>query len=241
MTMMMSIAHRMTGAALYFGTLLLTWWLISAAEGPKSYRAFEACMTSLPGKFVLFCFTWALIHHLLGGLRHFAWDIGRGFDLRSANLMARATLVGSVHPHHSGLGRRDLDEGGTLMKDMRSPLSRVRGLGSAKTGTRDFWIQRLTAAANVPLALFLIASLVALTGADYATVRSYLGNPLVAIPMLLLVLSGTWHMRIGMQVILEDYIHEEEPKVVSLALNNFFSAVVAIAGVYAVLKIGIQS
>ena len=59
--------HRTTGAALYFGTLLLTWWLISAAEGPKSYRAFEACMTSLPGEFVLFCFTWALIHHLLGG------------------------------------------------------------------------------------------------------------------------------------------------------------------------------
>ena len=127
------------------------------------------------------------------------------------------------------------------MKDMRTPLSRVRGLGSAKTGTRDFWIQWLTAAANVPLALFLITSLVALTGADYATVRSYLGNPLVAIPMLLLVLSGTWHMRIGMQVIFEDYIHKEGPKVVLLALNNFFSAVVAIAGVYSVLKIGIQS
>ena len=62
------------------------------------------------------------------------------------------------------------------MREMRTPLSRVRGLGSAKTGTRDFWIQRLTAAANVPLALFLVASLVALTGADYATVRSYLGQ-----------------------------------------------------------------
>jgi succinate dehydrogenase / fumarate reductase, membrane anchor subunit len=77
------------------------------------------------------------------------------------------------------------------MNDMRTPLSRVRGLGSAKAGTRDFWIQRLTAAANVPLALLLIAFVVALTGADYATVRSYLGNALVAIPMLLLVLSGT--------------------------------------------------
>jgi succinate dehydrogenase / fumarate reductase membrane anchor subunit len=119
--------------------------------------------------------------------------------------------------------------------------SRVRGLGSAKSGTRDFWIQRLTAAANVPLALLLIAFIVALTGADYATFRSYLGNPLVAIPMLLLVLSRTWHMRIGMRVILEDYIYKEGPKVVLLALNNLFSAVVAIAGVYAILKIGIQS
>ena len=127
------------------------------------------------------------------------------------------------------------------MQDMRTPLSRVRGLGSAKTGTRDFWIQRLTAAANVPLALFLIALLVARTGADYATVRSYLGNPLAAIPMLLLVLSGTWHMRIGMQVILEDYVHQPSAKVVSLVMNNFFSAAIAIAGVYAVLKIGIQS
>jgi succinate dehydrogenase / fumarate reductase, membrane anchor subunit len=127
------------------------------------------------------------------------------------------------------------------MKDMRTPLSRVRGLGSAKTGTRDFWIQRLTAAANVPLTLFLITSLVALTGTNYATVRNYLGNPLVAIPILLLVLSGTWHMRIGMKVILEDYVHQPGPKVVSLALNNFLSAAIAIAGVFAVLKISIQS
>jgi succinate dehydrogenase / fumarate reductase membrane anchor subunit len=124
---------------------------------------------------------------------------------------------------------------------MRTPLSRVRGLGSAKTGTRDFWIQRLTAAANVPLTLFLITSLVALTGTNYATVRNYLGNPLVAIPILLLVLSGTWHMRIGMKIILEDYVHQPGPKVVSLALNNFLSAAIAIAGVFAVLKISIQS
>jgi succinate dehydrogenase / fumarate reductase cytochrome b subunit len=96
MTMMMSIAHRTTGAALYLGTLLLTGWLISAAEGPKSYQVFKTCIASLPGKIVLFCFTWALIHHLLGGLRHFARDIGQGFDLPSANLMARATLIGSV-------------------------------------------------------------------------------------------------------------------------------------------------
>jgi succinate dehydrogenase / fumarate reductase cytochrome b subunit len=96
MTMVMSIAHRMTGAALYFGTLLLTWWLIAAAEGPKSYQAFETCIASPLGKFVLLCYSWALIHHLLGGLRHFAWDFGRGLDLPTANLMARATLIGSI-------------------------------------------------------------------------------------------------------------------------------------------------
>jgi len=93
MTMMMSIVHRLTGTALYFGTLLLTWWLIAAA---KTYRLFESCTGSPAGKFVLICYTWALIYHLLGGLRHFAWDIGQGFDLPTANLMERATLIGSV-------------------------------------------------------------------------------------------------------------------------------------------------
>jgi succinate dehydrogenase / fumarate reductase cytochrome b subunit len=96
MTMMMSIVHRLTGTALYFGTLLLTWWLIAAAEGQKSYQLFESWIGSAAGKFILLCYTWALIHHLLGGLRHFAWDVGKGFDLPTANLMARATLTGSV-------------------------------------------------------------------------------------------------------------------------------------------------
>jgi succinate dehydrogenase / fumarate reductase membrane anchor subunit len=127
------------------------------------------------------------------------------------------------------------------MSDVRFPLDRVRGLGSAKSGTRDFRMQRLTAAANVPLALMLIAFVVALTGADYATAKNYLGNPWVAVPVLLLILSGTWHMRIGMQVILEDDVHREGPKVFPLALNNFFSAAVAIAGLFAVLKIAIQT
>jgi succinate dehydrogenase / fumarate reductase cytochrome b subunit len=104
MIMMMSIAHWLTGAALYFGTLLLTGWLVAVAEGPKSYQAFETSITSPPGKFVLLCYAWALIHDLLGGLRHFAWDIGQGFDLSTANLMGRATLI----PHHPGLGYRNL-------------------------------------------------------------------------------------------------------------------------------------
>jgi succinate dehydrogenase / fumarate reductase membrane anchor subunit len=127
------------------------------------------------------------------------------------------------------------------MNDMSTPLSRVRGLGSAKAGTRDFWIQRLTAAANVPLALFLVASLVALTGAEYATVRSYLGNPLVATPMLLLVLSGTWHMRIGMQVILR--LHSQRGAQSGLVgVEQFlFCSRRNRPSVYAVLKIGIQS
>ncbi len=126
------------------------------------------------------------------------------------------------------------------MSDMRTPLSRVRGHGSARTGTTHFCLQRLTALVNVPLAVFFIASLLTLVGADYQTVRSYLANPFVAIPLLLLVLSGAWHMRIGMQSIIEDYVQGPGPRLAWLIGNTVFSATVAIACVYAVLKIGLM-
>ncbi|MDE1174945.1 MAG: succinate dehydrogenase, hydrophobic membrane anchor protein [Parvibaculaceae bacterium] len=124
------------------------------------------------------------------------------------------------------------------MSDMRTPLSRVRGLGSAKTGTEHFWAQRATAFALVPLAIFLIASVVALAGSDYETVRHYAGNPLVAIALLALIGAGVYHMRIGMQVVIEDYVTTEGPKVLSLLANSFFAVLVGLACVYAVLKIG---
>ena len=96
LTMMMSIAHRITGASLYLGTLLLAWWLLAAAKGPETYATFQDFADGWSGKVILFGYTWAIIHHLLGGLRHLVWDTGRGFDLPTANFMARATLIGSV-------------------------------------------------------------------------------------------------------------------------------------------------
>lgn len=96
LTMMMSIAHRITGASLYLGTLLLAWWLLAAAKGPETYATFQDFADGWLGKAILFGYTWAIIHHLLGGLRHLVWDAGRGFDLPTANFMARATLVGSI-------------------------------------------------------------------------------------------------------------------------------------------------
>ena len=124
------------------------------------------------------------------------------------------------------------------MADMRTPLSRVRGHGSAKSGTDHFWVQRLTAVANIPLAIFFIASVVALVGADYETVKAYLSMPIVSIMFLLLIGSGIYHMRLGMQVIIEDYVDGETTKLLVVIGNNFFSVLVGLACVYAVLKLG---
>ncbi|MEQ9145957.1 MAG: succinate dehydrogenase, cytochrome b556 subunit [Parvibaculaceae bacterium] len=96
LTMMMSIVHRITGGALYVGTLLLAWWLVAAATGPEAYAAFQDIASSWIGRLVLFGYTWALIHHLLGGVRHFVWDLGKGFELGTVEWMARLSLAGSI-------------------------------------------------------------------------------------------------------------------------------------------------
>lgn len=95
-SMVMSIVHRITGAALFFGTLILAWWLAAAATGPEAYAQFMSIADSLIGRLVLFGYTWALVHHMLGGLRHFIWDAGKGFNLGTVDLMAWGTLILSV-------------------------------------------------------------------------------------------------------------------------------------------------
>lgn len=96
LTMMMSILHRLTGAALYFGTLLLAWWLLAAASGPEAFATAQAFMGSIVGRVILLGYTWALIHHMLGGVRHLIWDTGRGFELETVEWLARLTLAGSI-------------------------------------------------------------------------------------------------------------------------------------------------
>jgi succinate dehydrogenase / fumarate reductase, cytochrome b subunit len=96
LTMMMSIVHRITGAALYFGTLLLAWWLLAAASGPNAYATFQSVASSFIGRVVLFGYTWALVHHMLGGIRHLIWDTGHGFGPAEREWLARANLVGSI-------------------------------------------------------------------------------------------------------------------------------------------------
>lgn len=95
-TMVMSIVHRITGGALYFGTALVAWWLIAASVGADYYDWVSWFMGTFLGKIVLFGFSWALIHHMLGGLRHFMWDLGYGFEKHFNTQLAKATIVASV-------------------------------------------------------------------------------------------------------------------------------------------------
>jgi succinate dehydrogenase / fumarate reductase membrane anchor subunit len=120
---------------------------------------------------------------------------------------------------------------------MRTPLARVRGLGSAKSGTGHFWHQRLTAVANVPLVIFGIVIVISLLGRNHAAVAQTLGSPVIAILMLLFIFSVTWHMRIGMQVVIEDYVHEDRQKLVLIILNSFYAVAVAFASAFAIFKL----
>lgn len=95
-TMVMSIVHRITGAALYVGTLLVAWWLLAAASGPEAFATADGILSSWLGLLVLFGFTWALIHHTLGGIRHMIWDFGGGMSAAARTGLSWATLAGSV-------------------------------------------------------------------------------------------------------------------------------------------------
>ena len=125
----------------------------------------------------------------------------------------------------------------TRPSNMRTPLGRVRGFGSAKSGTEDFIRQRLTAIANIPLTIGVILIVMSLIGSNHAAVARTLGSTPVAIVMLLFVISVFYHMRIGMQVIIEDYVHGERVKYVLLILNTFYTFAAGFAAVFAILKL----
>jgi succinate dehydrogenase / fumarate reductase, membrane anchor subunit len=123
------------------------------------------------------------------------------------------------------------------MSDMRTPLNKVRGLGSAKDGTGHFWRIRLTSIALIPLSLFLLGWILSVGGASYSEARSALAQPLIALAASLFILISLDHMRLGMQIIIEDYVHGEGAKITLLMLNIFFAVAVGAASVFSILKI----
>ena len=116
-------------------------------------------------------------------------------------------------------------------------LGRVRGLGSAKSGTHHWWMQRVTAAANLILMLWFVVSIVRLPIVDHQAVVLWLKSPLVAVPLILLVVSVFWHLRLGLQVFIEDYVHEEGNKIAVLLLLNAYAFICGALCVFSILKI----
>src|SRR5216683_229265 len=176
LTMLLSIVHRATGMALYFGTLLLAWWLIAAASGPGAYANVQAFTGSIIGRLIVFGSTWALMHHLLSGIRHFVWDLGYGFKANEREALTWGALIGDI------------------------------------------------------LLMMLI-------GSNQAGAKLILGSLPIAIILILFIIASTWHMKIGMQVVIEDYVHSEKVKLAAIMANNFFSVAVALASIYAILKL----
>ena len=120
---------------------------------------------------------------------------------------------------------------------MRTPLAHARGLGSAKDGTEHFWRQRVTAVALIPLSFWFVVSLIAMAGADHVAVIAWLKQPVPACAMLLFIGTGFVHLRLGVQVVIEDYVEGEAAKIACLMLNTFFCAAAGLLSALAVLKI----
>ena len=124
---------------------------------------------------------------------------------------------------------------------MRSPLGRAIGLGSAKEGVEHWWAQRITAIALVPLTLWFVASVISLVGADIETVQNWVGLPLPAILFVLLLIATFYHVSLGLQVVIEDYVHTELAKIGLIVAVRLLSFALAVAGIFAVLSIALGS
>jgi len=125
-----------------------------------------------------------------------------------------------------------------MNSDLRTPLSRARGLGSAKQGVQHWWAQRITAVALIPLVVWFAISLIMMSGADYAVVRAWIGSPVVMVLLTLTIVIGLHHGQIGMQEVVEDYVHNEGMKLALIVLLRFIAVFFGLAAIVAILRIG---
>lgn len=122
---------------------------------------------------------------------------------------------------------------------MRTPLARVKGLGASGHGVEHWWVHRMTAVSNIPLIIAFVIIVAALAGSSYQEAIAIISHPLVAIILILAVISVTSHMRLGMQIVIEDYVHDRMPKIAAVIANNFYAVIIAVACLYAILKVSL--
>jgi succinate dehydrogenase cytochrome b556 subunit/succinate dehydrogenase hydrophobic membrane anchor protein len=235
LTSFTSFLHRVTGVFLALGIAALVYWLIAAATSAEAFDQAQEIAASIIGRTALLLWTGAFFYHLLNGLRHLAWDAGWGFSLDRADLQRRADA--------DRLGVRLLGAGESVMasphRNLRSDLGRVRGLGSAKEGVQHWWMQRVTAIALIPLSLWFVACIVFLLDVDRATAVDWLGSPVTLGLMSLFLIALVYHAVLGLQVVVEDYIHSHAAKITLLLLIQFAGIALAAAGIIAMLMITI--
>jgi succinate dehydrogenase / fumarate reductase membrane anchor subunit len=124
-------------------------------------------------------------------------------------------------------------------RTMRTPLARVKGLGASGHGVEHWWLHRVTAVSNIPLIIAFVIIVAALAGSSYERAVAIVSHPLTAIILILAVISVANHMRMGMQIIIEDYVHEKGPKIAAVIANNFYAAIVGVSCIYAILKVSL--
>ena len=122
----------------------------------------------------------------------------------------------------------------------RTPLAKIEGLGAAKAGTLHFWHQRMTAVALIPLSIWFVASAIAYVGADQGAVAAYFAEPINAVPMFLFIVASTYHMSLGLQVIIEDYFHNEGQKIALLLLNRFAAWAIGAVSAFALVRMALH-
>lgn len=123
------------------------------------------------------------------------------------------------------------------MTDMKTPLAKVRGLGSAKVGTHHWWLQRVTAIANIPLVIFMVISFVGNVGKSHAEWVAWLKQPFASVLVILFIANFVYHMRLGLQVLVEDYVHDHGTKIASMLVLTFTCVLIAALSIFSVLRI----
>ena len=215
--MLVSILHRATGDGMALvGLAVLVWWLGAIASGPEAYETFAGVMTSPLGYVVLVGLTWAFFTHLMSGLRHFVLDIGAGYELDTNRFWSVASpfiaIILTVAFWAFVLRGNAMGNG--------TSIGRVRGLGSAHDGAHHWLVHRFTAISNLVLMSWLLISFLLMGDFSYGSVSSWLAQPVSATAMILLVISLFWHARLGLQVLIEDYVHNSGSKFALLTALN---------------------